>query len=94
MEPISTFCLAAIVFLSLPLPLFASAALGTCPSARRSLMPWVWGNAIVGSAAGLLIVATPLPPWMGLAIGSTAFLVCGMQMFFRLGRRAASQELA
>ena len=67
MEPFSTFCLAGLVFLSLPLPLFASAALGACPSARPSLMPWAWGNSFVGAVAGLLIIATPLPPWIGLA---------------------------
>lgn len=90
MEPLNTFCVAALGFLSLPLPLFASAALGAFPSARRSLVPWVWGNSFVLGAAALLIVATPLPAWIALAAGGTSFVVCGMQMFLRLARAAAS----
>ena len=89
MEPLHTFCFAALVFLSLPLPLFASAALASCPPARRSLLPWVWANAISGAALGLLILATPLPPWVGLAAASAAFVVCGMQMFHRLAQAAS-----
>lgn len=89
MEPLNVFCLAALVFLSLPLPLFASAAIGACPSARRSLAPWLWGNSFVLSAAGVLIVATPLPPWVAVAIGGISFVVCGTHMFLRLARVAA-----
>lgn len=90
MEPLNTFCLAALVFLSLPLPLFASAALGPCPGARRSLLPWAWGNSFALAAAGLLIIATPLPPWTAFALGGTSFVVCGMQMFLRLAQAAAT----
>ena len=36
MEPLNTFCLAVIVFLSLPLPLFASAALGANKAAETA----------------------------------------------------------
>lgn len=89
MEPFSTFCLAGLVFLSLPLPLFASAALGVCPWTRRTLTPWEWGNSIIGSVAGLLILGTPLPPCIALALGGTSFLFCGMQMFLGLARAAA-----
>jgi hypothetical protein len=89
MQPLDTFALAAMVFLSLPLPLFASAALGAYPAARRSLMPWVWGNALGGAALGLLIISTPLPAWALLATASAIFVFCGMQMSLRLARAAA-----
>lgn len=94
MELLHTFSLAALVFLALPLPLFASAALGACPVARRSLLPWVWGNALGGAVAGLAIVATPLPPWIALSAGAVIFLVCGAQMFHRLARTAATSAHA
>ena len=81
MHPINTFCLAAIVFLSLPLPLFLSSTLGVCPSLRRPLVPWVWANVIVGSACGLLIIATPFEPFIAVGAASAAFILCGMQMF-------------
>lgn len=84
MDPVSTFCLSAIVFLSLPLPLFASATLGVCPSSRRSLMPWVWGNAIVGAVTGILIVATPFQPLIAVTVASATFILCGTQMFRRV----------
>ena len=45
-ELLNAFCLAALVFLSLPLPLFASAALEVRPFARPLLLPGVWANAI------------------------------------------------
>jgi hypothetical protein len=90
MDLLNTLCLAALVFLSLPLPLFAAAAIGACPTARRSLVPWAWGNSFALAAAGLLIVTTPLSPWIALAVGGTAFLVCGAQMFLRLARVAAA----
>jgi hypothetical protein len=86
MEPLGTFCLAALVFLSLPLPLFAGAALGEYPSARRSLLPWVWGNAAAGAFFGLLLVATALPPLALLGSGAAVFVLCGMQMTARLAR--------
>ncbi len=86
MESLNTFCLAGIVFLSLPLPLFASASLGVCPSARRSLMSWVWGNSIVLGVLGLLLVTTSAPPLAELAAGCLVFLACGLQMFVRLAR--------
>jgi hypothetical protein len=89
MEPLSTFCFAALVFLSLPLPLFASAAVDACPSARRSLIPWVWCNAIGGGAAGLSIIASPTPPLAALAVGCVIFIVCGLQMFRCLARTAS-----
>lgn len=88
MDPLSTFCLAGIVFLSLPLPLFASAALSACPSSRRSLMPWVWTNAAAGAVLGLLIIATPLPPLVELTLAGAVFMYCGMQMSTRLARLA------
>ncbi|MBM4071352.1 MAG: hypothetical protein FJ271_20805 [Planctomycetes bacterium] len=94
MEPLNTFCLAALVFLSLPMPLFACVALKAFPAVRWSLMPWAWGNSFVLAVAGLLIVATPLPPWIALAVGATAFVVCGMQMFARFARGAAGRGCA
>jgi hypothetical protein len=90
MDPLNTFCLAALVFLSLPLPLFASAALGTFPSARRSLVPWAWGNSFVLGAAGVFLIATPLSAWIVLAVCGISFVVCGTQMFLRLARAATS----
>jgi hypothetical protein len=84
MDPVNSICLAAIVFLSLPLPLFASAAIASCPSARRLVMPWVWAHCICGSACGLLVIAAPLPPWWGLALAAAGFIGCGMQMAHNL----------
>jgi hypothetical protein len=89
MEPESLFCLAALVFLALPLPVFASVALQACPAARRPLLPWVWSNAIASSANGLLIIATGLPRMALLATGCVVFLICGMRMFQQLARIAA-----
>lgn len=86
MEPESLFCLAALVFLALPLPVFASVALQACPSARRSLLPWVWSNAIGSAAIGLLIIATGLPCLALLATGCVIFVICGMRMFQQLAR--------
>ena len=85
-DPLSAFCLAALLFLSLPLPLFASAALSTRPSARPLLLPWVWLNAIGGTALGVLLSATAAPPLALLAAAGTLFVTCGMQMSHRLAR--------
>ena len=84
MNFVSTFCLTAIVFLSLPLPLFASATLGVCESFRRELMPWVWVNVVVGSLAGIMIILTPLQPLVAVTVASATFILCGMQMFRRI----------
>lgn len=88
MASLNTFCLVALVFLSLPLPLFASAGLRAFPSARRSLVLSVWVNSIVLCAAGLLTL-TPLPVWLAAAVGGTSFILCGMHMFVELARAAA-----
>lgn len=81
MDHISTFCLSAVVFLSLPLPLFASVAIGASPTHRRSLMPWVWANVAIGLIAGLSIIAMFFPPVVAAAVASIAFVHCGAQMF-------------
>lgn len=88
MDPLNALCLAVLVFLSLPLPLFASAALGACPAARGAVVPWAWGNSVVLCAAGLLVVAAPVSPWLAVAVGGTSFVICGAQMFRRLARVA------
>jgi hypothetical protein len=85
-ELLDTLCLAALVFLSLPLPLFASAALGVRPSARPLLLPWVWGHARSGGALGVLLIATSIPPLVVLAAAGTIFVAWGMQMSRRLAR--------
>jgi hypothetical protein len=56
MDPFTTFCLAAVVFLSLPLPLFAGTALAGRVAGRRSIVRWVWADKACGTLAGLLIV--------------------------------------
>ena len=91
-ESLNAFCLAGLVFLSLPLPLFASAAIGARPSARPLLLPWVWGNAISGAALGVLIVATSVPPLAALAVAGTIFVACGTQMSYRLARSREDHE--
>jgi hypothetical protein len=81
MAPFNTFCLAAIVFLSLPLPVFASAVLGVKPSARRFVMPWVWAHAGVSAVFGLTIITEALTPLAAVAIVGTGFVICGTGMF-------------
>ena len=85
-DPLNAFCLAALLFLSLPLPLFASAAVSARPSVRPLLLPWVWLNAIGGAALGGLIIAAAAPPLAVLAAAGTLFVTCGMQMCYRLAR--------
>src|SRR5688572_25619343 len=85
-DPLHAFCLAALLLLSLPLPLFASAALSARPSARPLLLPWVWGNALGGGALGTLMIATAIPPLVVLAAAGMVFVTCGMQMVYRLAR--------
>jgi len=85
-DPLNAIGLAVLVFLSLPLPLFASAALGACPTARGAVVPWAWGNSVVLGTAALLLVATPVSPWIAVAVGGTSFVICGTQMFRRLAR--------
>jgi len=72
-EPLSTFCLSALLFLSLPLPLFAGAAIKVYPLARRSLMPWLCCSSVGLGVMGLLIIATPLAPLAELVVGCTIF---------------------
>lgn len=81
MDYVSVFCLFAVVFLSLPLPLFTSVAIGVSPSYRSSLMPWVWANVAAGSIAGLSIIATSFSPIIAATVASTAFVVAGLRCF-------------
>jgi hypothetical protein len=83
-DALNLFSLAVLVFLSLPLPMFASAALSARPSARPLLLPWVRGQAVSIGALGVLMVTTPVPPLIVLAAAGTVFLACGTQMFRRL----------
>ena len=84
MDPVSTFCLASVVFLSLPLPLFAGVSLGVCPSLQSSLKPLVWANALVGSVTALSIIATSFPPLLAVTVSAATFIICGMEMFRRI----------
>lgn len=89
MEPVHTFCLAALVFLSLPLPVFASAALRVRPAARERLFRPVRANALGLGVAGVLLVTTSLPPLVVLAAGGTVFVTCGARMCARLAEAAS-----
>lgn len=94
MDMLKTLFLAFLVFLALPLPLFASAALRICPAARTLVLPWVRGNSFALAASGLFIVATSLPPWIAFAVGGLAFLACGTHMSSSLARVAGSPSVA
>lgn len=91
MNALNSFCLASLVFMSLPLPLFASAAIGVCPSLRRSVIPLVWINTFIGATMGLLVAANSPMPLLLVAFACVTFIVCGIRMF-RHAAKAAAQN--
>lgn len=91
MTLVHEFCLAAIVFLSLPLPVFASLVSDEFLAAGHRLKPYVYGNALAGAVLGLLVIATPLPELALTAIAAIVFMTCGAGMFVALARYGARQ---
>ncbi len=83
MEPFNGICLAAVGFLSLPLPIFASVVLNVRPAVRKLIMPCVWINILVVVLATLMIQFSTWPLTPVLVAGGT-FLVCGMEFCRRL----------
>lgn len=86
MTPVHEFCLAAIVFLSLPLPVFASLVSDEFPAIGHCLKRYVYWNTVTAAVLGLLVIATPLLELALTALEAIVFLACGAGMFVGLAR--------
>lgn len=80
MAVLPDFCLAALVFLSLGLPLYAAAKLRPIPPARRPHLGAVWAGQAGLAAAGLLVIAGGADP-VACVAGGAAGCVLGGWMF-------------
>ncbi|MDQ3330106.1 MAG: hypothetical protein M3552_05570, partial [Planctomycetota bacterium] len=70
------FCLAAIVAISLVLPLYAGAGVGRGAFDRRTALRWVWTCQLAGTFAGLMVIAAPFPPIVGLVMATVVCATC------------------
>jgi hypothetical protein len=75
MEPFRGFCLAAVVLLSLVLPL-ASSVWRREACGRRASLRVVWAGQWLEALGGLWIVAAPVHPEWGVAASVIACLAC------------------
>lgn len=87
---LNAFSLCAIVFLSIPLPIFLSAAIHVRPSLCGPTVKLVWINAAVCSVSATMIIATPVLPLIAVAIAAASFMLCGMQMFQQMAKCSAT----
>jgi hypothetical protein len=77
MAALPDFCLAALVLLSLPLPLYAAARLRPIPPARRPHLGAVWAGQAGLAAAGLLVIAGGAYPVASVAAGAAGCVLGG-----------------
>jgi hypothetical protein len=75
MDPTRGFSLAAIVLLSLVLPLAASAWQAGAGGGRSSVQT-VWLGQFLGAVAGLWVVAAPVHPEYGVIAAVMGYLAC------------------
>jgi hypothetical protein len=75
MDPIRGFSLAAVVLLSLVLPLAVSAWLAKA-GGRRSYLRTVWAGQSLGAIGGLWIIVAPVHPEWGVVATVVACLAC------------------
>ncbi len=70
------FCLAAIVAMSLVLPLYAGSGTFRGALDRRTALRWVWTCQIVGVIAGLAVIAAPIPLLLGPVVAAIGCATC------------------
>ncbi|VTR91978.1 unnamed protein product [Gemmata massiliana] len=78
MAALPEFCLAALVLMSLVLPLYAAARLRPIPAVRRPYLAAVWAGQTVIAAAALLITATNADPVVCVGVGGAGCALGGL----------------
>ncbi len=76
MDPIRAFWLAAVVLLSLVLPLAAGAWSRSIGDGRIAGLRTVWVGQLLEAAAGLWIVVAPVRPEFGVVAAFVTCLMC------------------
>jgi hypothetical protein len=77
MPALPEFCLAALVLLSLALPLYVAAKLRHGRPARRPRLGAVWAAQASLAAAGLMVIAGEADPVACVAVGAAGCVIAG-----------------
>ena len=75
--PLHELYLAAIVTLSLVLPLMAGALAPKKPANAKPWMRTVWAGQVLGAFGAALAICLPLHPAFGLAVAIAGCAICG-----------------